>query len=60
MTNLTRNILIDTGSMGMIWVAANSGYTDFGKTYIPARRVAIYHVDGDIKSMNNMYEKLIL
>lgn len=56
MTNVTRDILIDTGRMGMVWVSANSGYT----TYIPARRVAIYHVDGVLKSMNYMYERLIL
>ena len=60
MTNVTRDILIETGKMGIVWVVTNSGYTDFGETYIPARRVAIYHIDGVLKSMNYMYERLIL
>lgn len=50
MTNVTRDILIETGRLGMVWATAKSGYTD-----MDARRVAIYHVDGALKSMNFMY-----
>lgn len=59
-TNITRDILIDTGMIGVVLITTKSGYTGLIGTYFPSIGVAIYHVDGALKSMNYIHDKLIL
>lgn len=46
--------------IGVVLITIKSGYTGLIGTYFPSIGVAIYHVDGAIKSMNYIHDKLIL